>query len=362
MSETHLDTVDMDEDDRRTDATLKEELSFFGLSDTEINTYLAVLGSGEATASDIAGDAGVTQRAVYNIAERLEDRGLVRVNSHASPTTVRALPPSEAIENLSGRLESITPALERRFTETEPQAPEILVVKSKQTALKRLRRAITQAEHEIFVAVPEKVYPEIESELREAVERGLFVLLLLGDTDAEGVSPNRYTGAATAVRWWGESLPFLYTADDRSSMIGDSGLLSGAHTDEDAVSVDQENLTGSIVGLYLSGYWPAATELLVSEGCSLPRTFDWFRTATFNAIRHRQAGTPLVADIETEDGTRVSGPVVEVRQALVEPATNDFTLENSLLVETDDGVVSIGGQGSFIEDYRAEKVTLRTNQ
>mgnify|MGYP000058943573 CR=1 FL=1 len=345
--------------DEYDDARLREELRVFGLSDTEIDTYLALLECGEASTSTVAEMTDVTQRAVYNIAERLEGRGLVRVNDHASPTTIRALAPDEAIQNLSERLDSIQPSLEARYNETTPQAAEIQMVKSRETALKRLREAIRAAEHELLVAVPEEVYPKIESELRDASERDVLVFLLLGAVDEIEGDGSAFAGVADAVRYWEESLPLVYTVDDRSAMIGDSALVTGSHTDHQAVTVSQSDLSGSILGMYFSAYWPASTELYVGERDPLPKTYDWFRQATLHATLHEQAGVALYADIETEDGYSISGPVIEVRQAFVEPTTNDFTLENSVLVETDDGVVSVGGRGSFMEDYQATSVTLR---
>ena len=341
------------------DARLREELSVFGLSDTEIETYLALLAQGEASTSTVADATDVTQRAVYNIAERLDERGLVRVNDHASPTTIRALPPGEAIQNLSDRLDAIRPSLEARFNETQPQAPEIQMVKSRETALKRLRKAISSAQHEILVAVPAEVYPEIETELRAASDRDALVFLLLGAVDEIDGDGSEFAGTADAVRYWEESLPLVYTVDDQSAMIGDSDLVIGSHTDHEAVTVSQSDLSGSILGMYFSAYWPAATELYVTEPDPLPKRYDWFRQATLHARLHGQADVELYADVETQNGSLLSGPITEIRQAFVEPTSNDFTLETSFLVDTEAGVVSVGGRGSFIEDYQAKTVRLR---
>ncbi|WP_123533469.1 TrmB family transcriptional regulator [Halosimplex salinum] len=341
------------------DGTLREELNVFGFSDTEIDTYLAVLEHGETTVSTVSEEADVTQRAVYNIAERLADRDLVRVNDHASPTTIRALPPQEAIDSLSNRLESITPTLEDRFNETEPQTPEIQIVKARETAVKRLREGISEAEHEVLVAVPEHAYEDIEPELQAAVDRGVLVFLLVGDAaDLDG-EESRLEASAAVARSWSESLPFMYAADDESAMIGHSGILSGTHVDKEAVAVTQDNLAGSIVGLYFGAYWPAATEIHVREPDPLPQTCEWLRHAALEAALHRREGTELYADVTTDDGPEVEGRVSQVRQAFVEPATNEYTLETSLYLETDDGEVSVGGPGSFIEDYEAERVELR---
>lgn len=343
----------------RTELELGDELATFGLSDNEIDTYLALLSRGEAATSDVAEDTDVTQRAVYNIAERLEDRGLVHVNDHASPTTIRPLQPVDAIGNLTDRLESITPALEERFNEPERETPEIQIVKSRETALKHLRQALSEANHEVLVAIPEHVFPAVEDELRAAVDRDLLVFLLIGEMDATDADSRRFTGVADAVRYWDESLPFIFTMDDQSAMVGDSSIASGTHSDGEVVSVSKSQLTGAVLGMYFSAHWPAATELFVADPDPLPKTYDWFRHATLQAILHHRAGVDLWADVETRDGTSLSGPLTEVNQAFVEPTTNDFTLENSLHVDTDDGIVTVGGPGAFLEDYESETVTVR---
>ena len=349
----------MTKHDDRNDSELRDELATFGLSDNEIDTYLALLSRGEATTSAVAEDTDVTQRAVYNIAERLQDRGLVHVNDHASPTAIRPLHPTEAIGNLTERLESITPALADRFNETEPETPEIQIVKSRDTAIKYLRQALSEASHEALVAIPEHVFPAVEAELRDAVDRDLVVFLLVGEVEEVDVDASRFTGVADAVRYWDESLPFIYAVDDQSAMVGDSAIASGTHSDGEVVTVSKSQLTAAVLGMYFSAHWPAATELVVTEPDPLPKTYDWFRHATLQAILHHKAGVDLWADIETRGGTSLSGPLTQINQAFVEPTTNDFTLENSFHVETDDGVVTVGGLGAFLEDYECDTVTLR---
>ncbi|WP_152039595.1 TrmB family transcriptional regulator [Salinigranum salinum] len=344
------------------DATLRAELSLFGLSDAEVDTYLALLPHGEATTRTVAEDAGVTQQAVYNIADRLERRGLVQVREYASPKTVRAVPPREAIASLSERLESLAPSLEDRFEAAAPREPEIQIVKSRETARKRLHRAISGAEHEIFVAVPEPVFPDIEADLRAAVDRDLLVFVLLGEADTNddaGANKRRFAGVADAVRVWDAGLPFVYAVDDTSAMIGDPDFLSGTHDDKQAVAVSQHHLTGTVHGMYLSAYWPASAEAYVTDPDPLPKSFDWFRQAVLHTFLHQQRGTALWADITTVSGEEIAGPVSRVNQAFVEPATNEYTLETSITLETADDEVSFGGAGAFIEEYETARVSLR---
>lgn len=361
MSNEIQDTDRMMQSGRRDESALRDELSVFGLSDKEINTYLALLSRGEATTSVIAEDADVTQRAVYDIAERLEQRGLVYVKDHASPTTVRALPPSDALGTLSERLDAITPALEDRFSDTVEAAPEIRIVKSRETALKRLRESVSEAANELLVAVPANVFPAIEDELRAAHDRGVFTCLLIGmmaDADADA---DRFAGTASVVRYWDAELPFLYAADNESAMIGDAGVLSTTPNDTDAVTVSQRHLSGSIVGLFLSAYWPAATELHVDTPAALPHHYNWFRQAVVDAFLHYHDGRDVRAEVETRNGGTVLGELVEVRQAVVGPSTNAYTLEMSLILDTTDGLLSFGGPGAFMEDYEVASVTLHAH-
>jgi len=74
------------------DSSLIDRLERLGLSEKEIDTYLSILEHGEAKASTIADDAGVSKRYVYSVSEKLEDRGFVEVNDHAVPTLIRANP------------------------------------------------------------------------------------------------------------------------------------------------------------------------------------------------------------------------------------------------------------------------------
>jgi predicted DNA-binding transcriptional regulator len=340
--------------------SVREELRQFGFSDAEVETYLGVLSRGEATARTVASETSVSQRAVYDIVERLERRGLVRVKDHASPTTVRAVPPDEAIGALTTRLESITPALEEQFSDSRPKAPEMRMVKSRETAVGRLRRAVREAAREVLLALPGDLLPEVRDDLRDAVDRGALVFLLLGDAEGPGrVRPEEYVDLASAVRCWKADLPYLFAVDQERAMIGGSDLVASTPTHEPGVAVSQEHLTGSVLGLFLSAYWPASTEVHVADPLPLPREFDWFRRCVFCAAQHRRHGRSLHATVETVSGTSVTGPVVEVRHAFLEPPTNEFPLETSLVVSTDEGRVSVGGIGSFIEDYEAASVTLR---
>jgi sugar-specific transcriptional regulator TrmB len=344
------------------DTALRRILQQFGLSDKEIDTYLTLLEHGEAKASTVADAAGVSKRYVYSISEKLEDRGFVAVNDHVVPTTIRANPPEEVIASLTDDIETMRPALEERYSHAAPETERFEVIKSRVTVLKRIRSLIDDAEEEVTLSIPKENLDEVADSLRAAVDRGVLVLLVVADPDGTADLP--LDGVASVVRAWTEPMPTMLTTDQRVGLVAPTEMIIRSNSGARAIAFTEPRLGPVIVGSFLGNYWPMAEEVYVAEPMALPETYTDFRQTVFQATLHLRADTPLRARIrgrrtrggETED--ELVGRVVDVRQGLTEPANNAFPVENTLVVETDDGLVTVGGGGAFIEDFEAESVTL----
>ncbi|WP_458188780.1 TrmB family transcriptional regulator [Haladaptatus sp. NG-WS-4] len=344
--------------------TLREQLIVFGFSEKEIDVYFVALRHGEATAKEISDDSGVSIRYVYDVGERLADRGLVKLNDHASPTTIRALPPNEAIAGLRGKLESLESGLDDLYSATEPKTAQFDIIKSRQTVLKRIRTLIDAADSEVVLSVPATVVPDLRETLTDAVDRDVLVLLLVSGSSMRGteIMYNQLEGVASAARVWAEDVPVMLSTDITSGLLGLHEILTGSNGDNEAVAVTEQQLAATIAGSFLSNYWPMAEEVFVTDPATLPLTYRNFRHTVLQAVLHRRAGNRIRARIDARNGVEqdetITGEVVDVNQALVLPPTNSFPIENSLIVRTDAGEVSVGGPGSFIEDYEAREVTL----
>ncbi|MFC7082485.1 TrmB family transcriptional regulator [Halorussus caseinilyticus] len=344
------------------DPTLSRLLREFGLSDKEIDTYLTILDHGEAKASVIADDAGVSKRYVYSVSEDLEERGFVSVNDHAVPTTIRAVPPEQVVDSLTQNVERMGPALESRYSRATPESDEFEVIKARVTVLKRITALIREADEEVALSLPHDHLSEVADELRDAVERGVLVLLVV-----TGASPGddlALDGLATVARAWEEPTPTMITADRTHSLVAPPQMIARSNSGERAIAFTQPQLAPVIVGSFFGNYWPMAEEVYVADPHDLPETYADFRQAVLQATLHLRAGTDLVATVRgrrlnTEDGPdQLEGRVVAVRQGLVEPANNSFPVEAALVVETGAGRYSVGGDGAFVEDYEAEEVLL----
>jgi hypothetical protein len=99
---------------------------------------------------------------------------------------------------------------------------------------------------------------------------------------------------------------------------------------------------------------------------ALPGTFTNFRQAVHQATCWLRAGQPVSATVAVrpvtaaDDPGELTGPVVETRQGLVRPETNSYPIQHSLVVEVDGETVTVGGPGSFLEDYETDEVELST--
>lgn len=344
------------------DPTLSGLLREFGLSDKEIDTYLTILDHGEAKASVIADDAGVSKRYVYSVSEDLEERGFVSVNDYSVPTTIRAVPPEQVVESLSQHVEQIGPALDARYSRVAPSSEEFEVIKARVTVLKRITAIIREADEEVALSLPRDHLSEVVDELRDAVERGVLVLLVV--TGADPGEDLSLDGVATVARAWEEPMPTMITADRTHSLVAPPQMIDRANSGERAIAFTQRQLAPVMIGSFFGNYWPMAEEVYVADPHDLPETYVDFRQAVLQATLHLRSEADLRATIRgrplnVDDGPEeITGEVVAVRQGLVEPANNSFPVEAALVVETGAGRYVVGGEGAFVEDYEAEEVVL----
>ncbi|WP_435345809.1 TrmB family transcriptional regulator [Haloarchaeobius sp. HRN-SO-5] len=346
------------------DTTLVARLERLGLSEKEIDTYLAILDHGEAKASTIAQDAGVSKRYVYSVSEKLESRGFVEVNDHAVPTLIRANPPEDVVERLTAELRSLGPDLSARWNRVSEEQREFEIVKARPTVIKRIRQFLATAEDEVTLSIPASQLPEVADELRETVDRDVLVFLILTGEDAGDVDLSGDVPVASVVRVWGERAPVLFTVDTRLGLFAPYELLARSNTGKQAVTIAQEQLVPILVGSFFGNYWPTAEEAAVADPTPLPQDFQSFRHAVFAATRYRNEGVEVAATVEarpvhdTDDYRTLTGSVVDVRQTLVEPVNSTFAVENALVLDVDGETVPVGGPGAFVEEYEARSVRL----
>jgi len=347
------------------DTTLSERLMQLGLSEKEVDTYLTVLKQGEATASEVSDATGVSKRYVYSISESLEDRGFIHVDDHVVPTKIRAREPSEVIDILTNDLSEIEPALSERHAQTEHEIQQFDVVKSRTTMLKQMGSFISEANNELTLSIGYDQLQEVGDELRAAVDRGVLVMVLVNGVSADELDEGEFGGIATIVRVWDQPAPLTLTVDQQYGVVAPIEMVARSNTNRRAITFAQREIVPVLTGSFFGNYWPMATQAHIAEPRPLPAEYGCFRHAVLDATLHLRNDRPVAAEAtvtpcrDTDDRRSIEGTVIGTRQGLVEPATNDFPIENSLTVKTDNRRFSVGGPGALLEDFEAkDTVTL----
>ncbi|WP_276252659.1 TrmB family transcriptional regulator sugar-binding domain-containing protein [Halomontanus rarus] len=344
---------------------LRRELERLGFSDAEIEVYLGVIDVGETHTSELADLTGVSKRHVYRSCERLEKWGLVDVQDQLQPTMIRASPPEEVAAIIEDSYDTILDEVETRYDRSPDGFDQFEVLKREITIVARCRDLIANAEEWVIVVAPEDLVAELVEELAAARQRGVFSLVLTDTTsDVEG----RPTEEITDVLRYRERLDvfaeFAVAADyTLSLMIRNGGGPIDTEQYGPGLFFDQKGLSGRIIGSIFANEWRLGTEEWALDPVALPHTFELYPRTVTHAALHRREGTPLRAAVQcrrVQDGefTEITGKVVGVHQGIVDPYEKSFMSEQTLILRTDDGRVTVGGPPATIEDYAAQRVTL----
>lgn len=343
----------------------RRELERWGFSETETEVYLAVLETGGAPATEVAELADVSTRHVYRVCGRLEERGFVDVDEHVQPTSVQARPPSAVSDVLDRSVDTLTDEIASAYSRSSDDPDDIEVLKRQATVLSRARTLIQDAARWLVLVAPPDVVEVLTDELAGAVDRGVLVLLV---TSVEGLSVDRpVSDLATVIRTRESPKGFhevgLGVDTVRALIVSDSDELGDEHRHSPALFLHDRTIAVRVNESLLGIEWQLGTEHTVPDPPELPCSSDLFRKTVTHAALHKRAGTDLRATVQARsiaDGrnTPIEGEVVEVRQGYVEPSEQEFLGERTLVLETDEGRVTVGGRDASVEDYAARSTTL----
>lgn len=343
----------------------------FGVTGKEADTYLSILENGPTTATEIADEANVSRRHVYNVAKRLEDRNFVIVNNYFTPTTLEAAPPDEVYDRIEERADKLYRCLTERYQDGADGANDIRVLKSRSTVINKIDDLVRSADDQIALSLPAVVVPRLEDSLRDAVDRDVLILLLVYEdqdrtqAEADPLADVSLDGIAHVVRYQPSNLPILMSVDKETAFVSSRGVITRPKSPVNAIYLGQPYLEWIVFGCLVNLFWENADQVSVTTPAALPHTYTNVRRLAVDAVLYRQSGTEIVAEVEgrppdsPESVVNVVGEVCEVKQRLVDPAADIDPNQCTVCLQTEDGVVTVGGKGAVSEDYRAYKTTLR---
>lgn len=342
-----------------------EELRELGLTEYQSGAYLAAVKLGRARPTDLAEESGVPQARIYDVIDDLKSEGLVEVHSQArgkeitapSPQTVLNQLKRRRIDDLSETVSTAVSELEGLYHRTE-ENPDAFVtmVEREDSAMRHARQAIADAEWWLTLSIDVTRYPDLRSDIEDALDRNVTVRLLLFGDEAivsgldfdERLRVHHRTTADT------------FIAADRSY-----GVFSSKHparSGQPYIITQERNLV-LLFQNYSEQIWPAST--VVQRGSDGARRYldPWHAITDLES--EFEAGTDLYATvrgIHTERHRQGSWEGEIVDYEITGPMEVDYSVavpqEASLTIDTGDGIVTVGGWKATIEDIAAEGVEI----
>jgi sugar-specific transcriptional regulator TrmB len=333
---------------------LAEVGSRFDFGEYEIEAYLAVLEHGELTAAEIAERTAIPQPRVYDTVRSLSENGLVELRE-SRPMCVLAVDPAEAFSEVQSTLSSLLDGLGERYQTPARGAEAVSLIKSRQTILRYVEDVITTAEYELVLALTPELLGRYEEQLLARRDAGVTIELLLAPA-VEVPAPDEYDYGriATEVRARrGVTTPVVAVADGTYSVFTTH---QGLRTDDDRYGVI---FNRSALGFLVSGFlntvvWTSATTLTSARGDRpFPRRYATIRRCVEDlaAAEGEFHASVRGRDVESGDRRTVSGAVVDVSVG-----TNRETA--AITLETEAGLVDVGGQVAALEDLEAYEIAV----
>jgi sugar-specific transcriptional regulator TrmB len=337
------------------------------LSPYQANAYVALLDLGTASASDIADCSEVPLPRIYDVLRDLEGKGYVETYEQG-PLKARAHNPAEVLDSLrtqASRFESAADEVEERWEQPDLENNHASIVTRFETVIDQAEAFIANAEQQIQLSVSLDDFESLRPALVAAYNRDVIIRVSV-HTHPDDPSPSaaRFEGACTEVRHRRLPAPFVALIDRQKTCFSHHA----DSADQYGVLVDDSTHAYVFYWYFLTCLW-AHWEPIYSS-------YDDGILMEYADIRHcAQNIRPLLTDgatihlqvegrdIDTGETCSYEGKVVDVVYGPESdhegrPDYPTLASQATLLLDTGDREVSIGGWGAVIEDIEANRITI----
>ncbi len=328
---------------------IAQALSEIGFTKYEILTYWTLLVNGPSTAKEISSRSGIPYNRVYDTISSLKIRGFV-TEVDGNPKVYAAYSPRIAFFRFKRELDGIMRKLEealKKAKRDEEHRPSIWRSRDFEEALEMFKETLESARKEVIVVTPSEFFGNIKEDLVEVLDRG--VTLSLYTDRVPDLSEFKGRGNLF-VRIFGKLNHLIGMADGREVVTIQN--VSFMPKSPPSFKSTYREIIFSQYSLILEIFKESTLEF---EEITNPRDIRFF--AIFHAAdlarRHLHEGT-IIGEIV---GKNVKTGEVEELQGTVVGYT--FSLKegiNNIHLETERGLVKVGGMFAVIEDYESTDV------
>jgi len=170
----------------------QKSLEKVGLTSYEIKSFVALIKSGENTASDLSKQCGVPYSKIYEVLSVLEEKGWIG-SDKSRPTKYFAKSPNTALQTTKQRIEEdfaknekiilndLNPIYKKSGT---AERPDIWVLTGTMNIATRILEMIDTCREEVLIAIPkagEEMVKQALPKLRHLHDKGVKITILTSD-------------------------------------------------------------------------------------------------------------------------------------------------------------------------------------
>lgn len=346
-----------------TDA-IQDGLERAGLSTYQAEAYLTLLERGPSPAVDIAKNCSVPVPRIYDVLKDLEQMDYIetfeRDKLHA-----RARDPVDVIERLhqqSSLLSDTAGAIETRWERAPVGEHKMSVMKHADSTIKEAESTIRDAKQTVDLAVTIPQFERVEGALADAHDRGVITRVSLWVEDDEEIDVD--TTSVSELRRRVLPGPFLSIVDRTITCFAPTTRVPQPY----GVIIDDDILSFIFHWYFQTCAWAICDPVYRDESTDIwyvnleefiRDVFQfWKRGAT---IEISVVGT----DMDTGEDVTVHGELLDIYYDTMDvredevPPYDKLSGRTTLLVDTEDGIKSIGSWGAFMEDIETHRLYLR---
>ena len=176
----------------------RKALESLGLTGYEIKAYVTLLKDGSMTAQDLSNKSGVPYSKVYEVLDKLEEKGWVEADS-SRPTKFYPKSPTSALEATRLRFEDqlkrneeiVKDELMSLYEKTGiKEKPEIWVLRGIFNISARVKEIMSNSKEELLIALPsiaEDLAKPLQPLLRMLYEKGVKIYVLAAENTSDDV-------------------------------------------------------------------------------------------------------------------------------------------------------------------------------
>lgn len=339
-----------------------------GLSPYQADAYVALLGLGSAPVTAIAEACSVPDPRIYDVLRDLETEGYIELYEQES-LHARAFSLEEVIGDLQRQAKQFAEAaeeIERRWEQPAIEETSVSIVKQFDTVLKNASESIRTARNQVQVAIGTDHYESLYPALRTATANDVNVSLSLytGDQDIDSfVEEENLAAVCTELRHRELPSPFVAIVDRTKTYFAPHE----GSTNEYGVLIEDRTHTHVFHWFFLTNQWDIWESHYTAGGTGLPTEYMDIRYCVRDIGPLLEEGATVRVsieglDIETQAPRTVEGVVSNIRFSGKAGDAHSGSIASyggrvSLVVETDEGEVEVGGWGSTLEDVEAHRIT-----